>query len=291
MSIAVEQPVASTPREPSFLILLFSRGSVIVGSVLVTVMVLTALLAHWVAPFDPNALNIANRLQPPGGAPHLLGTDEFGRDVLSRVIHGARTSLAIGVAIVIFAVGLGTIIGLVTGFFNRVDMILSRIMDGLMSFPGLVLAIAMTGVMGASSTTVVLALGIVYLPRVARIIRSAVLVVRELSYVEACFALGATRLYVLFRHVLPNVMSPIIIQATFIFSYAVLGEAALSFLGVGVPPTQPSWGNMLAEARTFIVLAWWMALFPGLAIMITVLGLNLFGDGLRDALDPKLKGR
>lgn len=291
MSIAAGQSVASTPREPSFAVLLFSRGSVIIGSALIALMVLTAVLADWVAPFDPNMLNIANRLQPPGSATHLLGTDEFGRDVLSRVIHGARTSLTIGLAIVVFAVGIGTLIGLLTGFFNRVDMVLSRIMDGLMSFPGLVLAIAMTGVMGASSATVVLALGIVYMPRVARIIRSAVLVVRELSYVEACFALGATRLHVLFRHVLPNVMSPIIVQATFIFSYAVLGEAALSFLGVGVPPTQPSWGNMLAEARTFIVLAWWMALFPGLAIMITVLGLNLFGDGLRDALDPKLKGR
>lgn len=291
MSIAAETSIKATPRDPSFLVLLFSRGSVIVGSVLIAIIVLTAVLADWIAPFDPNALNIANRLQPPGSEAHLLGTDEFGRDVLSRVIHGARTSLAIGIAIVVFAVGLGTLIGLVTGFYNRVDMVLSRIMDGLMSFPGLVLAIAMTGVMGASSTTVVLALGIVYMPRVARIIRSAVLVVRELSYVEACLALGATRFYVLFRHVLPNVMSPIIIQATFIFSYAVLGEAALSFLGVGVPPTQPSWGNMLAEARTFIVLAWWMALFPGLAIMITVLGLNLFGDGLRDALDPKLKGR
>lgn len=291
MSIAAGNPSHPHPREPSFAVLLFSRGSVIIGSALIALMVLTAALADWVAPFDPNMLNIANRLQPPGSATHLLGTDEFGRDVLSRVIHGARTSLAIGLAIVVFAVGIGTLIGLLTGFFNRVDMVLSRIMDGLMSFPGLVLAIAMTGVMGASSATVVLALGIVYMPRVARIIRSAVLVVRELSYVEACFALGATRLHVLFRHVLPNVMSPIIVQATFIFSYAVLGEAALSFLGVGVPPTQPSWGNMLAEARTFIVLAWWMALFPGLAIMITVLGLNLFGDGLRDALDPKLKGR
>ena len=291
MSVTAEQTGASIPRQPSFMALLFSRSSVIVGSVLITLMVLTAVLADWIAPSDPNALNIANRLQSPGSAGHLLGTDEFGRDVLSRVLHGARTSLTIGAAIVAFAVGIGTLIGLVTGFFNRVDMVLSRIMDGLMSFPGLVLAIAMTGVMGASSTTVVLALGIVYMPRVARIIRSAVLVVRELSYIEACLALGATRFYVLFRHVLPNVMSPIIIQATFIFSYAVLGEAALSFLGVGVPPTQPSWGNMLAEARTFIVLAWWMALFPGLAIMITVLGLNLFGDGLRDALDPKLKGR
>lgn len=287
---AAEQGVAERRRNHSFASLLFARTSVLVGTTLIAMMVLTALLANWIAPFGANELGVANRLQPPG-APHYLGTDEFGRDVLSRVIHGARTSLSIGVAIVVFAVGLGTLIGLVTGFFGKIDMVLSRIMDGLMSFPGLVLAIAMTGVMGASSTTVVIALGIVFMPRVARIVRSAVLVVKELSYVEACFALGATRLYVLFRHVLPNVMSPIIIQATFIFSYAILGEAALSFLGVGVPPTQPSWGNMLAESRTFIVLAWWMALFPGVAIMITVLGLNLFGDGLRDALDPKLRGR
>lgn len=290
MSATAEQGVSQKRRSPSFASLLFARTSVLIGTALIAMMVLTALLANWIAPFGANELGVANRLQPPA-APHHLGTDEFGRDVLSRVIHGARTSLSIGGAIVIFAVGLGTLIGLITGFFARIDMVLSRIMDGLMSFPGLVLAIAMTGVMGASSTTVVIALGIVFMPRVARIVRSAVLVVKELSYVEACFALGATRLYVLFRHVLPNVMSPIIIQATFIFSYAILGEAALSFLGVGVPPTQPSWGNMLAESRTFIVLAWWMALFPGVAIMITVLGLNLFGDGLRDALDPKLRGR
>ena len=291
MSSAAAPNTVPMPREPSFLMLLFSRASVIIGSGLIVCIALMAVLADWIAPFDPNALNIANRLQPLGATGHLLGTDEFGRDVLSRVMHGARTSLVIGIAIVTFAVGIGTLTGLVTGFYNHADMVVSRIMDGLMSFPGLVLAIAMTGVMGASSTTVVLALGIVYMPRVARIIRSAVVVVRELSYVEACFALGASRFYVLFRHVLPNVMSLVIIQATFIFSYAVLGEAALSFLGVGVPPTQPSWGNMLAEARTFIVIAWWMALFPGLAIMITVIGLNLFGDGLRDALDPKLKGR
>lgn len=283
---------ATTRRStsPSFLTLLFSRPNVVIGAILITLMGLLALLAPWSAPYGANELGVAPRLQPPSAA-FLMGSDEFGRDVFSRVIYGAQTSLTIGLAIVIFAVGLGTLIGLLTGFFNRIDMVVSRIMDGLMSFPGLVLAIAMTGAMGASTTAVVIALGIVYMPRVARIVRSAVLVVKELSYVEACFALGATRLYVLFRHVLPNVMSPIIIQATFIFSYGVLGEAALSFLGVGVPPTQPSWGNMLAEARTFIVLAWWMALFPGIAIMITVLGLNLFGDGLRDALDPKLRGR
>lgn len=291
MTMAMKQDEGRVVRrDPGFLSLLFGRATVVAGSVLICLVLATALLADWVAPFDPNALNVQIRLRPPA-APHLFGTDEFGRDVFSRVVHGARTSLVIGIAVVAFAVGIGTLVGLLTGFFRAVDTVLSRIMDGLMSFPGIVLAIAMAGVLGASTTTVIIALGIVYMPRVARVVRSSVLVVKELSYVEACFALGSGNLYVLFRHVLPNVMSPIIIQATFIFSYAVLGEAALSFLGAGVPPTQPSWGNMLAESRTFIVMAWWMALFPGLAIMTTVLGLNLFGDGLRDALDPKMRDR
>lgn len=290
MSMAAQDTVHIEPTRPRFLSKLFARSTVVVGSLLIALVLATALAADILAPADPNALAIQNRLKPPS-AVHLLGTDEFGRDVLSRVMHGARTSLVIGCAVVVLAVGLGSLLGLITGFFSRVDAVLSRILDGLMSFPGIVLAIAMAGVLGASSSTVIIALGIVYMPRVARVVRSSVLVVKELPYVEACIAVGGSRLYALFRHVLPNVLSPIIIQASFIFSYAVLGEAALSFLGAGVPPTQPSWGNMLAESRAFVVMAWWMALFPGVAIMLTVLGLNLFGDGLRDALDPKMQGR
>lgn len=290
MSIAAQDSVHIEPARPRLLSKLFARSTVIVGSLLIALVLVTALAADVLAPADPNALAIQNRLKAPS-ATHLLGTDEFGRDILSRVMHGARTSLVIGCAVVILAVGFGSLLGLITGFFSRIDAVLSRILDGLMSFPGIVLAIAMAGVLGASSSTVIIALGIVYMPRVARVVRSSVLVVKELPYVESCIAVGGSRLYALFRHVLPNVMSPIIIQASFIFSYAVLGEAALSFLGAGVPPTQPSWGNMLAESRAFVVMAWWMALFPGAAIMLTVLGLNLFGDGLRDALDPKMQGR
>lgn len=290
MSIAAQDSVHIEPARPSLLSKLFARSTVIVGSLLIALVLVTALAADILAPADPNALAIQNRLKAPSAA-HLLGTDEFGRDILSRVMHGARTSLVIGGAVVILAVGFGSLLGLITGFFSRVDAVLSRILEGLMSFPGIVLAIAMAGVLGASSSTVIIALGIVYMPRVARVVRSSVLVVKELPYVESCIAVGGSRLYALFRHVLPNVLSPIIIQASFIFSYAVLGEAALSFLGAGVPPTQPSWGNMLAESRAFVVMAWWMALFPGAAIMLTVLGLNLFGDGLRDALDPKMQGR
>lgn len=291
MSMAVQEQAGWTePRKPHFLAKLFSRTNVIIGTILLVVVLATALSADLLAPADPNALAVQNRLKPPGPV-HLLGTDEFGRDVLSRVMHGARTSLIIGCAVVFVAVGLGSVLGLLTGFYSRLDAVLSRLLDGLMSFPGLVLAIAMAGVLGASSSTVIIALGTIYMPRVARVVRSSVLVVKELPYVEACIAVGGSRLYALFRHVLPNVLSPIIVQASFIFSYAVLGEAALSFLGAGIPPTQPSWGNMLAEARTFVVMAWWMAFFPGVAIMITVLGLNLFGDGLRDALDPKMRER
>lgn len=291
MTLAANDPkIWTEPPKATLLARLFSRANVIVGTILLCVVIATALSAGLLAPADPNALAVSNRLKPPS-AMHLLGTDEFGRDILSRVMHGARTSLVIGSAVVLVAVGIGSLLGLLTGFYSRIDMVLSRLLDGLMSFPGLVLAIAMAGVLGASSSTVIIALGIVYMPRVARVVRSSVLVVRELPYVEACISVGGSRLYALFRHVLPNVMSPIIVQASFIFSYAVLGEAALSFLGAGVPPTQPSWGNMLAESRTFVVVAWWMAVFPGVAIMLTVLGLNLFGDGLRDALDPKMRER
>jgi peptide/nickel transport system permease protein len=273
---------------PGWARLLFRRWTVMLGLGLLGLVLLAAAFAPIVARFDPNAIQVAARLQAPS-LTHVFGTDDFGRDIFSRVVYGARASLVIGAAVVVLAVGLGTLVGLFSGFYRIADAILSRIVDGLMSFPGLVLAIAMMGVLGASKLSVVLALGIVYMPRVARVVRGSVLVVKELSFVEAAIALGARRSFVLFRHVLPNCLSPLIVQASFIFSYAVLGEAALSFLGVGVPPIEPSWGNMLADSRTYIVKAWWIAVFPGGAIMLTVLGLNLFGDGLRDMLDPKLR--
>jgi peptide/nickel transport system permease protein len=220
-----------------------------------------------------------------------MGTDNFGRDILARVLYGGRTSISIGVAVVIFGVGGGATLGLLAGYYRWVDNVVMRVVDGLISFPALVLAIGMVGVLGPGAGTVILALTIVYAPRVVRIVRGSVLVIKEHPFVEAAVSLGAGSGYIIVRHLLPNVWSPIIVQASFIFSFAVLGEAALSFLGVGVPADVPSWGNILTDARSYLGTAWWMSLFPGLTIVLTVLTLNVIGDGLRDALDPKLRTR
>ena len=219
-----------------------------------------------------------------------MGTDDVGRDVWSRVIQGTRLSVVVGGAVVLLSFVTGIAFGLVGGFYRALDNVLMRVMDGLMAFPGIILAIALMASLGPSVANVIVALGIVQVPRVARIVRGSVLVIRETPYIEAALALGVADLAVLGRHVLPNCLSPVIVQGTFIFAAAVLGEAALSFLGVGVPPQVPSWGNVLAEGRLYLQQAPWLTLFPGAAIMTCILGLNLFGDGLRDLLDPKLRG-
>jgi peptide/nickel transport system permease protein len=259
------------------------------GAALVAVMVLLAALAPVLAPWDPLALDVKSRLRAPG-AGHWLGTDDVGRDVLSRVIHGARISIVVGGLVALAAVTSGLLIGLAAGYYRGLDNVLMRIMDGLMAFPSIILAIAMMASLGSSLRNVVIALAVVYAPRIARIVRGSVLVVRELPYVEAARALGSADRAILGRHVLPNCLSPVIVQATFIFALAVLGEAALSFLGVGAPPAVPSWGNILAEGRLYIQQAPWLTLAPGVAIMAAIVGLNLFGDGLRDLLDPRLRG-
>jgi peptide/nickel transport system permease protein len=265
------------------------RRITLVGAVLVAVVVVVAALAPVLAPWDPLALDVKSRLQGP--APdHWFGTDDVGRDVLSRVLYGARISVIVGGLVVVLSVAAGLGVGLAAGYYRRLDGVLMRVMDGLMAFPAIILAIALMASLGPSLRNVVLALGIVYTPRIARIVRGSVLVVRELPYVEAAHALGASDIGIIGRHVLPNCLSPVIVQSTFIFALAVLGEAALSFLGVGVPPFVPSWGNILAEGRLYIQQAPWLTLFPGTGIMATILGLNLFGDGLRDLLDPKLRG-
>ena len=287
MNILVPGEATGSDRPGVFLIF-FRRRSAVVGLGLALVVVLLAVLSPWIVSADPNTVNVEDRLLAPSFV-HPFGTDDFGRDIFSRVVYGGRTSLIVGTSVVVLAVGVGTLIGLLTGYYKKVDNLLMRLMDGLMSFPGLVLAVAMMGVLGPGIVTVIISLGIVYLPRVARVVRGSVLVVREYPFIEAEKSLGAGNLYIMFRHILPNCLSPVIVQSTFIFSYAVLGEAALSFLGVGVPPSIPSWGNILSDSRVYIVQAWWIAVFPGLAIMMTVLGLNMFGDGLRDMIDPKLR--
>ncbi len=264
------------------------RKSALIGLILVTAILSAALGAGLLTRFTPDEMNVANRLLAPSSQ-HLMGTDEFGRDLFSRVLYGARNSLIVAFFIVVAAVGMGLIFGLIAGYYTKVDSVIMRIMDGLMAFPGIVLAIAMMGAMGPSMVNVIVALGIVYTPRVARVVRSFILTVRESQYIEAARSMGAMDIRILFCHILPNCFSPIVVQASFIFSYAILGEAALSFLGVGVPATLPSWGNILSEGRVYMQIAPWLTLFPGLSIMVTVLGLNMLGDGLRDFLDPRLK--
>jgi peptide/nickel transport system permease protein len=276
-------------RRGQWLRTLTRRRVTLVGVALVALVLLVAALAPALAPWDPLALDVKGRLQHPGGR-HWLGTDDVGRDVLSRVLHGARISVLVGGVVVLLSVAAGLAVGLVAGYYRTLDNVLMRVMDGLMAFPAIILAIALMASLGPSLRNVIVALGVVYAPRIARIVRGSVLVVRELPYVEAARSLGAPDLMILRRHVLPNCLSPVIVQATFIFALAVLGEAALSFLGVGSPPATPSWGNILAEGRLYIQQAPWLTLAPGAAIMATIVGLNLFGDGLRDALDPKLRG-
>lgn len=266
--------------------LLLRHRLALTGGALLLLVLLAAVLAPLLTPFDPMLVNPQERLRPPGCV-HLFGTDDFGRDIFSRVVYGSRLSLQVGSLVVVFSTVAGGLVGLVAGYYRRWDNALMRLMDGMMAFPGILLATAIMASLGARVSNVIIALSVVYMPRLARVIRSQVLVVREQQFVEAALAQGAPETIILFRHILPNCLSPAIVQSTVIFAYAVLTEASLSFLGVGAPPDIPSWGNILSDGRNFMVQAPWITLFPGAAIMMTVLGLNLFGDGLRDVLDPR----
>ncbi|RYB04014.1 ABC transporter permease [Lichenibacterium ramalinae] len=267
---------------------LLRRPTALAALVVLLLVVLAAVLAPSLAPVLPNRMDIAHRLAPPGGH-HPLGSDDFGRDVLSRLLYGARLSLGVGALTVALATSLGLALGLVAGYVKRLDAALMRFTDALMAFPDILLAIALMAGLGPSMLNVVLALGIVYTPRVARVVRGATLVLRELPFVEAARAMGASDLRIMAAHLLPNLVSALIVQGTFIFGSAILTEAALSFLGTGVPPTTPTWGNMMAGAQQYMGQADWLILAPGLAIVLVVLSLQMLGDGLRDALDPKLQ--
>jgi peptide/nickel transport system permease protein len=267
---------------------LFRRRLVLAGAVILAAVALLALFAPWLTPYDPMALKILDRLQSPRAA-HWFGTDELGRDVFSRVIFGARYSLLIGALVVVISMVCGVLLGLAAGFFRRLDGPVMRLVDAMMSFPDILLAIALVAVLGASMTNVILALAIVYTPRVARVVRASTLVVRELLFLEAARALGISTWRILFIHILQNIASPILVQATFIFAYAVLAEAGLSFLGVGVPPVLPTWGSMISSGQQFAHQAIWLVVFPGIAIILSALSLQMVGDGFRDLLDPKLR--
>jgi peptide/nickel transport system permease protein len=271
-----------------FLKRLFRRRLVLIAALILLVIILLAVFAPLVAPYSPTGMRVAHRLRPPSSA-NWFGTDEFGRDVLSRIIFGGRASLGIGLAVVITSMVAGTTLGLLAGYFRALDPPVMRFVDAMMSLPDILLAIFLVAVLGASAGNVVLALAIVYTPRVTRVVRSSTLVVRELPFVEAARTLGVSTWRIMTVHILLNVASPVLVQATFIFAYAVLAEAGLSFLGVGVPPEIPTWGTMIASGQNYADRSVWVVLFPGLAIVLAALSLQLLGDGLRDMLDPKLR--
>jgi peptide/nickel transport system permease protein len=259
-----------------------------IGLVLVTILVLCAIIGPMLTGIDPTAMSIRNRFKPPSMR-FPFGSDQYGRDILTRVLHGGRLSLSIGFSVALVSGVFGALIGMTAGYFRALDPYVMRLMDALMAFPAILLAIGIGAALGAQASSIVVALAVAYVPRTARIVRASVLVIREMEYLQAARVSGAGDFHIIVKHVLPNCLGPLIVQLTFIFAYAILAEATLSFLGIGPPPPAPSWGNIIAEGRDYSVEAWWVMLFPGLAVSLAALGMNLLGDGLRDVLDPRLK--
>jgi peptide/nickel transport system permease protein len=294
MTTAVDVAGAALPRRRTFLQRypvvrrLLKHKAFMVGAVLFVIIALVAIFAGLISPVDPNRMAVRFRFRPPG-LDHWFGTDNLGRSQFARIIYGARLSLAIGLAVVVMNAVFGVALGAASGYFKRLDNILMRVTDALMAFPPVLLALGIAAALGPSSMTAAIALSAVYIPRTARIVRASVLVVREMEFVQAAIAMGASNARILRKHVLPNCLAPLIVQLTFVFAFAVVTEATLSFLGLGSPPPTPTWGNMIAEGRQYIRDATWITLIPGIALALTVLSLNLLGDGLRDVLDPRLK--
>ncbi len=300
-SVATEAVPLARPRRwaerewATLLVRLVRRRTALFGLLVVALAMLTAALAPLLSPFDPLEQDIGQRLREPGwqdaqGRVHPLGTDHLGRDILARIIYGSRIALVVGLAAVLISGLLGMIIGLVAGYFGgRVDDFLMRLADIQLAFPFILLAIAVIGVLGPSLRNIIIVIGVSSWVVYARVVRGEVLSIREREYVHAAVALGSRNGRVLLRHVLPNTFTPWLVVATLDMARVIVIESALSFLGLGVQPPTPTWGGMLADGRVYLSTAWWLATFPGLAILVTVLGINLFGDGLRDTLDPRLK--
>ena len=285
---AAAAATARARRWPGLARLWRSRYTVVGLSILGSLIVL-AVLAEQIAPYGPNRMRPTERLQPPSAA-HPFGTDDLGRDILSRAVFGARLTITIGVVVVPLSLLLGVPLGVAAGYYPRLDGVIMRIVDGLMAFPAVLFAITLMAALGPSVLNVIVALSLAYAPSAARLARGSTLAVQAMTYVEAARALGVSDRRLIARHVLPNIFAPLLVLASFTFAVSVLTEAILSFLGAGAPPSVASWGTMVAEGRNFIEVAPWLMFFPGCCIAIVVMGLNLLGDGLRDLLDPRLRG-
>ena len=272
----------------NFLSAFYKRKIAFAGLLIIAVMLLFALFADVISPFDPQAMNPVDKLRPPDGT-YLFGTDNFGRDIFSRAVHGARTSLAGSAGVILFSLSIGVLIGVSSGYFRGVEPFLMRLIDVLMAFPPLLLALVLVSILGRGMLNVIIAVGATYLTRTTRIVYGLTLKLREEPYIEAAVASGVKQRWIVLRHVLPNMMSPLIVQATFTFAFSLLDMAALDFLGLGIPPSIPSWGNMLSEGRMYLTRAPWLLIFPGSCILLTVLSFNLAGDVLRDRLDPHFR--
>jgi peptide/nickel transport system permease protein len=285
---AVVKPMSSDSPARVFWRRLTRHRLAMSGAAIVLLVVLLGLAAPILLKADPTAIDVERILAVPS-ASHWLGTDDFGRDLLARIVHGTRLSLLVGFSVLLFTLAMGAVPGMLAGYFPAADAVIMRIMDALMAFPAILLALTVMAVAGPATINVVAALGIAYSPRMARLARAAVLSVRVEEYIEAAQALGTRPMRILMKHVVPNAVAPIIVQGTFTFAYAILGEAALSFVGLGAVPPTPSLGNILADARAVIRDAPWMIGFPSLTLSLTILGLNLLGDGIRDVLDPRMR--
>lgn len=289
-AVALDAPKPASPTWRNFREALRRHPTAIAGAVVLLAMIAIAILAPWLGTVDPEAVAPVNRLKPPS-FDVWFGTDMMGRDVYSRVLYGSRVSLTVGIAVAVFSTLVGLAIGLVTGFIRWLDAIVMRVMDGLMSIPPVLLAIALMALTRASMGNVILAITLAETPRVVRLVRSLVLTLRDEPYVVAAVAAGTRLPRILWRHILPNIVAPLLVQATYVCASAMITEAILSFIGAGTPPNIPSWGNIMAEGRSMFQLAGYLVFFPGICLSLTVLAVNLLGDGLRDALDPRLARR
>ena len=269
---------------------LIKNPNMLFGLILLVIMSAMAIFSGQITGVDPRHIDTIERLKSPSSE-YWFGTDHLGRDIFARVVYGSRLSLIVGIAVAIITMLGGVVLGLISGYYRALDAIIMRLMDGLMAIPSFLLAIALVAMLGASVQNVIIALSVVETPRVVRVVRSSVLTLRERVYVEAAEAIGARGVRIMARHIFPNTVPPLIVQGTYIFALAILVEAGLSFLGAGTPPDIPSWGNIMGEARLYVRVAEWIMFFPGLFLSLTVLAINLIGDGLRDTLDPTLARR